>query len=318
MPFDDDLTRTLDGLADRLRDEVGRQLASTAEALRSAAAADRRAAAFDAAASARAAAEDEADQRVAEADQRAAEATQRAGEAAARAAAAAQEAEGRAREAGVEEGREAGRREGRDEGRAEGREAAAERLLDGIRALDRARSLGEILDTLVGCAAREAARAGVLLVQGERLKTWRLMGFLDRDQPTAPVPLAAAGVLADVVATATVSSSETPDTVPPSFAQLPRGRAFFGTPIAIGGDVVAVLYADEGPDERREAEAAEGRSRLTSAAWRAAVEALARHAARCLESITAIRAAQLGAGGSRHAGRPAEDAEPAAAKGFQP
>jgi hypothetical protein len=52
-------------------------------------------------------------------------------------------------------------------------------------------------------------------------------------------------------------------------------------PVIVGGRVVAALYADQ-------------HSAATSRfSWRAALEMMTRHAARCLEGITAIRTAQL-------------------------
>src|SRR5207247_10830452 len=51
------------------------------------------------------------------------------------------------------------------------------RLAEGIRAMTAARSLSEVLDTLVNGAAQEAARAGVLLVRGDRFHGWRSLGF---------------------------------------------------------------------------------------------------------------------------------------------
>ena len=54
---------------------------------------------------------------------------------------------------------------------------ATGRLADGIRALGGARSLSEVLDTLVSCAGQEASRAGVLLVRGDRFPRLALSGF---------------------------------------------------------------------------------------------------------------------------------------------
>src|SRR5262245_52915642 len=103
---------------------------------------------------------------------------------------------------GLEEGRAQGWEDGREQGRFEGRQEAEEaqtaqaaiaaaasaqlaasetgnidRLLDGIRAIDRARSLGEVLDTLAACGGREASRAAVFLVRGSHLRGWRFIGF---------------------------------------------------------------------------------------------------------------------------------------------
>src|SRR6185295_19472057 len=100
---------------------------------------------------------------------------------------------------GKQDGREQGLKEGRQEAEKAAQEAAkaaqlaiasakaaaadelkaaglvshdrsTDRLTEAIRALGAARSLSEILDTLVGCAGREAARAGVLLVGGNRFR----------------------------------------------------------------------------------------------------------------------------------------------------
>ena len=56
-------------------------------------------------------------------------------------------------------------------------------------------------------------------------------------------------------------------------------------PVPMSGQVVAVLYADEGPSNASDRELGVG--------WPAALEVMARHAARCLEAITAFRAAQV-------------------------
>jgi hypothetical protein len=63
---------------------------------------------------------------------------------------------------------------------------------------------------------------------------------------------------------------------------LPGGRELLAVPVQMSGQVVAVLYADQG---------AEGPSQTL--AWPSRLELMARHAARCLEAITAFRAAQV-------------------------
>lgn len=124
----------------------------------------------------------------------------------------------------------------------EGRTAAAEsgqRLVAAIRAIDNARTLSEILDALVSCAARETERAAVLLVRGGEYRSWRSIGFrppFSRGGSVA-IPADATGII----------------------------------PIAISGHTVAALYADQATP---------------------ALEILARHAARCLESLTAFKAAR--------------------------
>jgi flagellar biosynthesis/type III secretory pathway protein FliH len=214
------------------------------------------------------------------------------------------------RRAGREIGLQEGARRGRDEGFAEGLEkgrreaadaarqaavaewqsaglAANDRLLAAIKAIDAARSLTEVLDALSNSAGREAARVALLLVQSGQLRGWRFIGFGGSfDGPhDAPIPLGEAGLIADAARTGVAQSavSATPSSVP-SFAGLPPGRKLLALPIEMGGQVIAILYADQGVDEAGAA---------PDAGWPPALELMVRHAARCLEAITAFRAAQL-------------------------
>ena len=226
-----------------------------------------------------------------------------------------------ARQQGVEDGRAQGWDDGREQGRFEGRseaeqesrvalEAAVEavraealadlasldRLLDAIRAIDRGRSLGEILETLVSCAARETARAGVLLVHGDRLRGWRFAGFDGPDdERTGDLPLDQAGILADAMRSGAVASGAmstagftSARAAAPRFANLETAEHSLAVPIVLSGEVVAVLYADQG---RQSQSAARGRK-----IWPAVLEVLARHAARSLEALTAIKAARAMSG----------------------
>src|SRR2546427_115729 len=69
----------------------------------------------------------------------------------------------------------------------------------------------------------------------------------------------------------------------PSFAE--GGTDGVAIPVAMGGEIVAVLYADQGPlghgghDEAK---------REGDHPWAVAIEILSRHAARCLEAWTAL------------------------------
>lgn len=159
-------------------------------------------------------------------------------------------------------------------------EAASARMLDGIRSIGAARSLSEVLDTLASGAAHEATRAGVLLVRGWRLRGWRFVGFPPAfDTPaTFDIAISDAGLIADAIRdSGAVSATDRS----PGFADLPEGRRCLAVPIAVGGEVVAVLYADEGLGDAIES------------TWPHRVEIFARFAARCLEAITAFRTAQL-------------------------
>jgi flagellar biosynthesis/type III secretory pathway protein FliH len=212
---------------------------------------------------------------------------------------------------GQEQGREEGRQESRQEGVGEGRDqtlarvrqegredasaglratelAANERLVEAVRTLDRARSLSEILDTLASCAGREAKRVGILLVRHGQLRGWRFIGFgpgLD-ERTDYELRSGDAGVIADAARTGLTASADSATPLStPAFAELPPGREVLALPVPMSGQVVAVLYADQGPAEVSDA--------ALRVAWPAMLEVMARHAARCLEAITAFRAAQV-------------------------
>jgi hypothetical protein len=67
-------------------------------------------------------------------------------------------------------------------------DAASARLTDALQALDRARSLTELLDTLVTQARAEASSADVWLLRDGRLHPWRSMGSdAAVDEPAPPI-----------------------------------------------------------------------------------------------------------------------------------
>jgi hypothetical protein len=217
------------------------------------------------------------------------------------AAIAAAEAQGREAglQAGREEVREEGRQQGREEARLQGREGAHgdpraaelvanERLVDSIRALDHARSLSEILETLASCAGREAKRIGILLLRNGQLRGWRFIGFGPALDGRSDYELRSgdAGVIAEAARTGLAASADSATPLStPAFAELPPGREVLAVPIPMSGQVVAVLYGDQGSADLSDVE--------RRVAWPAALEVMARHAARCLEAITAFRAAQV-------------------------
>lgn len=160
--------------------------------------------------------------------------------------------------------------------------AASEPLLDGIRAIGAGRSLSEILETSVSFAAREAGRAAILLVRGGRLYGWRFAGFGPEFEAGAvDISHVDGGIVADAVRTAeTAPGNGARQSSPPSFAGLTADRESVAVPMVMAGQVVAVLYADQ------------GMSGPPSSAWRSTVEVLASHAARSLEALTAVKAAR--------------------------
>jgi hypothetical protein len=230
-----------------------------------------------------------------------------------------------ARKEGLEKGRALGWEDGREQGRFEARQAAeeearaaveaavaaarrevvadqaaTERLVDAVRAIDRGRTLSEVLDTLVACAARETARAGVLLVRGGRIQPFRFVGI---EAIPADLPLDDGSVVSAAVRTRTIATGESDgDVNAPAFATLEPNHACLAVPIVLAGDAVAVLYADDQGEKPR------GETKW----WPEALEVLARHAAKCLEALTAIKAARLvaGAPAERANGSPADGEDP--------
>lgn len=315
MTFDEQLRRAFETLTGHLRDEVARQLRIVGDELATSAQSER----DQAVAEARQAIERESAERTSAAvaaAEAAARETVAAAEAATQEAVAAAEtgareaiaaSEAAAREGGRKEGRKAGRLEGRREAQEEAEEAikqavsaavaelrsieaaASARLVNAVRAIERARSLSEILDTLVSCAGREASRAAVLLVRGARFREWRFVGFPPSFDAQEPVEFGAgdAGFLNEAVRTgAAISGNAAGRGGAPAFAELPPEGEALVVPIVVGGQIVAVLYADQG--------AADPSSQLPSAGpWPCTLEVLSLHAARCLEALTASKAARV-------------------------
>lgn len=141
--------------------------------------------------------------------------------------------------------------------------AAAARLVESVRALDNARTLGELLDYLVESAGREAERAAVFVTKGDRLQGWRLVGFGPDLPPAKTIDLSPR------------------ELEPPPFARTTEARDFVTLPIQVGGAPVAVLYADT--------TAARG----DLVRLRAVLEVWARYVGRALEAMTATRATGL-------------------------
>lgn len=166
------------------------------------------------------------------------------------------------------------------------------RLLIGVRAIDRAGSLSEVLDTLVQCGTREAPRSAVFIVRGHSLRPWKLSGFPERpaNEPIADIMTAQAGVAGEAVRGRATAVGE----IGPDFARLPKGGTAVGVPIVLANEPVAVLYADDGAGEG-EVDGEDGHApgggtlRSTGALL---LELLGRHAAMTLEALVAMSAAR--------------------------
>jgi hypothetical protein len=292
MTFDDTLQRAFETLTDRLRDDIARELQEAAREVAASARIDREAASDEAATRARSEAARDAEQARTEADRQA--------DARLHAEVAAAEARGRDHaEAKARE--EVAQLEDRVKSMVEAAVAAtredlrsadlgaSERLTDAVRAMDRDRSLTEILDSLASCAGREVARVGLLLWRAGELHGWRFIGFGPAFEAasTIVIPPEESGIIAEAIRTGDAISSDTSGAqAAPAFAALPSGREGLAVPVTMNGDVIAVLYADQGTG-------AEVDQRPSTLTWPDAIEIMARHAARCLEAATAITAIRV-------------------------
>src|SRR5580704_9825647 len=252
MTFDDTLQRAFETLTDRLRDDIAHAVQDVARDVAAHARTDRDAASDEAATRARSEAERDAAQARTEAERQADARLQI--EVAAAEARGRDHAEAKARE-------EMAQLERRVQERVEAEVAASredlrsadlgasERLIDAVRAMDRDRSLTEILDSLASCAGRETARVGLLLWQGGKLHGWRFIGFgpaFDAAS-TIVIPPEESGIIAEAIRTGDAISSDTSGALAaPGFAALPGGREGLAVPVTMNGDVIAVLYADQG------------------------------------------------------------------------
>ena len=163
--------------------------------------------------------------------------------------------------------------------------AGVSRLLESVRGLDGATSLSEVLDALALAAAREAARAAVVVLRNDRIQGWRLSGFGPRDSQPKSIDLALSecGVIGLAIGAAravTTRDSESAS-IGPGFETLPADRMGLAIPVIVGGRVVAVVYAD--------AVTLDGHERHVPSSWPELIEVLARHAGRCLEALTTRR-----------------------------
>ena len=293
MEFDERLRHALEALADSLQREITARLDAVRTDLSESAHADREAAVAEAVQHARAAADRSIDEARAAADQAAEEARAAAERAVQEARAGVEQAAHEARVAADQELstriEDAVARAGSDV-RAEAAatlEAASGRLVEAIRAIDSAQSLSKIFDVLITAATAEVGRAAVFLLEGPSLKGWRLAGFdlLGGDGSGIELLISDGGMIAEAAesAQAICLDPRAPRTTqPPAFADLPNQAMAVSVPLVMSGEVFAVLYVDEGTNER-----------TARASWPATIEVLARHAVRALEAITATRLAQV-------------------------
>jgi len=158
--------------------------------------------------------------------------------------------------------------------------ASHARVLHDVRALDAASSLSQTLDALFAAARAEARRVAVFLVRGDLLRTWNHAGFdAVPGGSSFDLPLADAGLIADVVRSSASRRIAAGNAARPAFAATSPASSLVAVPLSMNGQVIAVLCAEEDAG--------------SADALTPTFEVLARHAARVLESLTALRFAQL-------------------------
>lgn len=182
----------------------------------------------------------------------------------------------REKEAAAQERDSAGRQAAAEiERRAAEREATLaglDRLAAAFRRIDGSSALADVLGVLADAAALETARVALFVAAPAtpgappRFKVWRLHGFPPPPSEFDP------GLM---------SAKELARTGLP-FAPLGPSRAGVAIPIDVGGQTVAMVYADDGEAEHP-----------SPAGWPEAIELVARHAALRIETLTAVRTAQV-------------------------
>lgn len=150
--------------------------------------------------------------------------------------------------------------------------AGLDRLASAFRRIDASSALAEILGVLADAAAAETARVALFVTApgapggAPRFNPWRLHGF-----PTPP-----SGFDVGLTNAKDLARTGLP------FAPLGQSRAGVAIPIDVGGQTVAMVYADDGDAEH-----------AAPAGWPEAIELVARHAASRIETVTAVRTAQV-------------------------
>jgi hypothetical protein len=134
---------------------------------------------------------------------------------------------------------------------------------------------------VLGQAAHvRTARVVVFVVDGETLKAWSDYGYDAgpgvTDLPVHGVTRLAAALAAQTMSTFRAGEVES-DTTLPEFLRPDVGHVALLAPLSVGGDVVAIVYA-EGPAGRE-----------ARAPWIDEVELVARYARTRLESVTSER-----------------------------
>ncbi len=163
-------------------------------------------------------------------------------------------------------------------------------LTHAVAAMDEAGTLSEVLDALASGLDAQADRSAVLVFRGDAARVWRRSGF--GDAPEIPeLALHSHDDLRAIVESArpTLLEGQGDGHEVLGVATLRAGETGLAVPVAIGGQVAALVYADAVAPSAGDAQDGP-ESGAQAPVWAEVVEVLARHAARCLEALTAMRA----------------------------
>ncbi len=147
--------------------------------------------------------------------------------------------------------------------------------------MDEAGSLTETLDILLSSAAALGLRVAAILVHPSKGHIWESVGLDDAPAGRVVALDETGGIVTQAVASENLTGSNA--STHNKFVTLSPSVMSLAVPLQVGGQVVAVLYADDGGNEP-----------AASAACPQIVELVARYGARCLESLSARRATQIG------------------------
>jgi GAF domain len=161
------------------------------------------------------------------------------------------------------------------------------RLAAAVRRIDKAGSLAAILDALAKGTMTDAVRVALFVVESNRLRSWWHAGFAEGSEPV-DVPEGECGVFESAIDRQRIMDISPADVAgdrtAPAFLRMPPGHEGLVCPLVVGGQVVALLYAD----------GAERRTELGDApVWAEQVEVLVRHAALRLENVTSRRTVEV-------------------------
>ena len=156
-----------------------------------------------------------------------------------------------------------------------------EQLTTAMQSIESAQTLTDALDSLLRAAGAVASRAVVFLVNGDRLRSWRTVGFPQLESQPFDASIAGTGMLAKAAQTGDPIASGAGQPAP-TFAAMPGDASALAVPIMVDGRAVGVLYADT----------ANATGMVPSPAWRDIVATLARHASAVVALVTALRTVQ--------------------------